>query len=220
MLAGMAYLCEGCGERVVRVLYRADGPWAGRSVCRECGSGNKKMTRLSWLVAFRFRVAEVVPPEDPITAPIVRLMMAVDDVRRSQILLVEADEGMHAGQAARRTRAFGDWLYSLKLLFSHVHEAGLALRNLDSDAPGRLEEILAGNREVLKALEALRLFFSSADYKMSLIAKVRNVIGSHYDRREVAALAKAELSGDTLLESTAASGAVLPAWRIPSYTPS
>ena len=66
------------------------------------------MTRLSWLVAFRWRGADVLPPGDRITVPVLRLMMAVDDVRRAQIQLVEADERMHAGPAAEKYGALGD----------------------------------------------------------------------------------------------------------------
>jgi hypothetical protein len=46
---------------------------------------------------------------------------------------------------------------------------------------------------------------SSPDYKTSLIARVRNTIGSHYDDDAIASLVKAEVTDDTLLESTAAS---------------
>ncbi len=193
MLLTVANTCDGCGEQAMRLQFRGDGPWAGRWICRDCGTGKKKMTRLSWVVAFRFRLAAVLPPDDPITAPVLRLMMAVDDVRRAQVYLIEADERM------------GDWLYFLRLLFSHVHEAGVALRNLDTDVPKRLDAVLAGNREALRSLRALRGFFSSGGYKDSLVAKVRNIIGSHYDPGQVAALVKAELTTDTLLESTAAS---------------
>jgi len=205
MLMGMAHICDGCGEQVTQLHYRAHGAWAGRWICRDCGTGKKKMTRLSWVVAFRFRLAAILPPDDPITAPVLRLMMAVDDVRRAQIHLVEADERMDVTSGVEKHRALGDWLYFLRLLFSHVHEAGIALRNLDTDAPKRLDEIVVGNREALKSLKTLRRFFSSRDYKDSLVARVRRVIGAHYDPAQVAMLVKAEVTPDTLLESTAAS---------------
>lgn len=201
----MAHTCDGCGEQAMRLQYRTDGPWAGRWICRDCGTGKKKMTHLSWIVAFRFRVAPVLPPDDSMTAPVLRLMIAVDDVRRAQIHLVEADDRMDVGSRIEKYRALGDWLYSLRLLFSHVHEAGVALRNLDTAAPKQLDTILAGNREALRSLRALRRFFSSGDYKDSLIARVRNIIGSHYDPDEVVALVQAEVTPDTVLESTAAS---------------
>ncbi len=207
MLAPMANVCDGCGERT-RVLRRwADGPRAGRWLCLDCGCGRKKMTRLSWLVAFRLRVADLLPPGDPTTAPTLRLMIAVDDVRRVQIQLVEADERL--GDPAQSHRALGDFLYFVRLLFSHLHEAGHALCQLDAAARGedgenRVNALLAGNREATAALKGLRKFFSARDYRDSLICRVRNVIGSHYDQPAVAALLAAS-DADTMLDLTAAS---------------
>src|SRR5262249_45666043 len=82
--------------------------WGGCS-CLGGGGGGACRARLSRLVAFRFRVAEVLPPGDPTTASAVRLMMAVDDVRRAQILLVDAMERLE--EPAERHRAGGDFLY-------------------------------------------------------------------------------------------------------------
>jgi hypothetical protein len=93
------------------------------------------MTRLSWLVAFKFRLAQVLPPSDNATAPLLRPMMAVDDVRRAQIKLTEDSERLD-GTGADKYTAPGDWLYTLRLLISHLHEGRRALLGLDSVAPG------------------------------------------------------------------------------------
>jgi len=204
----MANICDGCGERATRLTYPTAGPAAGRWFCRDCGSGRKKMTRLAWLVAFRFRVVEVLPPRDPMTAPVLRLMMAVDDVRRAQIQLVEASERLDV--PAEKHRALGDFLYFTRLLFSHLHEGGHALRKLDGWAArgqhgeNRINVLFAGNRQAMAALRKVRKFFGARGYRDSLISRVRNVIGSHYDERAVAALV-ADVNASTLLESTAAS---------------
>jgi hypothetical protein len=203
----MANTCDACGERSMRLVYPAEGPEAGRWFCRDCASGRKKWTRLSRLVAFRFRVWKVLTPGDPTTAPALRLMMAVDDVRRAQIYLVEAIERDDPGQ---RHRAPGDFLYSLRLLFSHLHEAGHALRQLDGAARGadgknRIEALLKGEdyREGRAALTELRKFFSAQGYWASLIPRVRNAIGSHYDERVVAELLAAA-DADATADATAA----------------
>src|SRR5438132_538122 len=112
----MANTCDACCERSTRLTYPAGGLWAGRWFCRDCASGRKKITRLSSLVAFRFRLAEVLPPGDPMTAPAVRLMMAVDDVRRAQIHMVEAMDRLD--DPAQSHRALGDFLYFVRLLLS------------------------------------------------------------------------------------------------------
>lgn len=209
MLVGMANVCDGCGERATRLTYPTAGPAAGRWFCRDCGAGRKKMTRLSWFVAFRFRAAAVLPPGDPTTVPALRLMMAVDDVRRAQIQFVEAGERL--GDPAEMHRALGDFLYSVRLLFSHLHEAGHALRQLDGwaardeNGENRVNALLAGNREAMAALRKVRKFFSARAYGDSIIRRVRNVIGSHYAEGAVAALVEEEFTDDALLESQAAS---------------
>jgi hypothetical protein len=136
-------------------------------------------------------------------------MMAVDDVRRAQIQLIEADERIRAALEPEKSRALGDWLYFLRLLFSHVHESGHALRQLDgvargADGQNRINTILAANREAMRALTKLRKFFSARDYYNSVIPRIRNSIGSHYDQRVVSALVRAELTDETLLDSTVA----------------
>jgi hypothetical protein len=210
MLSGVENACHGCGERATRMTYPTSGPAAGRWLCRDCASGRKKMTRLSRLVAFRFRVAEVLPPDDPTIGPALWLMMAVDDVRRAQIHFVEAIE--RVDEPGEKHRARGDFLYSLRLLFSHLHEAGHALRRLDGWAArgaggkNRVDDLLGDeeHREGMSALKELRRFFSAQGYWASLIPRVRNAIGSHYDERVVAELLAAA-GADATADATAAS---------------
>jgi hypothetical protein len=80
-------------------------------------------------------------------------------VRRTQINFVEASERLD--DSAEAHRALGDFLYSMRLLFSHLHEAGHALCELDRvarDANGlnRVSALLAGNREAMAALTKIR----------------------------------------------------------------
>ena len=142
MLMRMANICDGCGERATVTRYWPDGLLAGRTLCRDCVSGRKKMTRLSSLVAFKFKLAQVLPPDDKATAPLLRLMMAVDDVRRASIRLIEATERL-GGIGIDKYLALGDWLYAMRLLFTHIHEARHALTNLDTHAPQRADSLLA-----------------------------------------------------------------------------
>ncbi|SRR6266849_5934276 len=88
----MTQVCDACGERATRSRFWADGPLATRTICQECLRDHTRWTRLSPLVTFRFKVAQVLPPGDPITVPVLRLLMAVDDLRRVKIQLIEAHE--------------------------------------------------------------------------------------------------------------------------------
>src|SRR5712692_5450060 len=209
----MANVCDGCGERATVTRYWPDGLLAGRTLCRDCVSGRKKLTRLSSLVAFKFKLAQVLPPDDKATAPLLRLMMAVDDVRRAYIKLIEASERL-GGIGADKYLALSDWLYAMRLLFTHIHEARHALTNLDTHAPQRADSLLAdrpddsppvNRREARRSLKALRKFFCSTEYKNSLIARVRNTIGAHYHADEITKLIKDNVTDEDLLESTAAS---------------
>src|SRR5437899_319089 len=145
--------CSGCGEKALVTRYWADGVFAGRTLCQTCQSDHKNMTRLSLFVAFKFRVAQVLPTGDSATAPLLRLMMAVDDVRRAQVKLIEDSERL-GGSGADRYIALGDWLYTLRLLISHLHEARRALLGLDTSAPGRADSLLAGRDDALRSLKA------------------------------------------------------------------
>jgi hypothetical protein len=128
--------------------------------------------------------------------------MAVDDVRRAQIRLVEATERLDMVPVAEKYLVLGDYLYSMRHLLSHVHEAGKAFRSLDSKAKKRVDEALAGNGKAVAALKALRVFFNAENYPKSFIAQVRNAIGSHYDNDDVEALIQTQVMDDSLLEST------------------
>lgn len=200
----MAQMCQGCGEKVPRWTYTTDGPWAGKVICRQCRRRRTNLKRLSWAVTLRFRVAQVLPPNDPMTVPVLRLLMAVDDIRRAQLRLIEAHERIDVAPAEEKYLAFGDFLYAMRHLFSHLHEAGIAVRRLDTTAKKRVDAALAGNNEALASLRALREFFNASDYDKSLIARVRNTVGSHYNDAAVTELVQAEVAGDTLLEAMVA----------------
>src|SRR5205809_867064 len=71
---GMAQTCDGCGEKVTRWSYAADGRWAGKLVCRECGRRGMGLKRLSWAATFKVKLAQVLPPDDPKAVPVLRLL--------------------------------------------------------------------------------------------------------------------------------------------------
>jgi hypothetical protein len=175
-----------------------------KTVCPDCLRDPQRWTRLSSLVTFQFKVAKVLPPDDPITVPVLRLLMAVDDLRRAQIQLVEAHDRLDLAPAVEKYRAIGDLLYGIRLLLSHLHEGGTALKTLDIEAKKRVDQLLKGNAAAMASLKAARAFFNARDYKKSFVSQVRNVIGFHYRDEDVRALVNAEIKQDTLLESTAA----------------
>jgi hypothetical protein len=156
-------VCDGCGERSGRSTYIVEGALAGRWLCGDCNARRAGLKRLSLAVQYRFKVAKLLPPEDPMTVPLLRLMMAVDDVRRAQIDFIETNVRLGRAPKLEKYLFLGDLLYAVRRLCSHVHEAGAALRSLDTLAKKRVDEALANKAEVLAALRDLRMFFNAAD---------------------------------------------------------
>lgn len=200
----MAQVCDACGEQVTRSRYWTAGPLAMKTLCQDCLRGRGRWKKLSWVVSFRFKIAKVLPKDDPLTVPMLRLLMAVDDVRRAQVQLIEAHERLDGIPAAEKYRAVGDFLYALRLLFSHLHEAARAMRALDGAAKDRVDGLLRGNQEALSALQAIRTTFNDKDYRESLVARLRNGIGFHYRDDVIRDIVDTQFTEESLLESTAA----------------
>ena len=200
----MPELCEGCGERPLRWSYSNTGRLAGRWLCHRCKRRGQGLKRLAAVVTFRFRIAEVLPADDPMTVPVLRLLMAIDDVRRAQIYLLEAQERLIALPPAAKYLAAGDFLYSLRLLFSHLDEGGTAIKHLDTKAKKRVDALLRDKPEAQLALGKVRAFFQSPDYDNSLVSRIRDTVGAHYKDSEVSGLVAAEVKDGALLESVVA----------------
>jgi len=199
----MPQVCDACGAAATRSRYRVAGPLAERTICQDCERDRARWTRISWLVTFRFKVAQVLSLDDPITVPVLRLLMAVDDVRRAQVQLIEAHERLGGPPTAEKYRAVGDFLYSLRLLFSHLHEAARAMRALDTAGAVRVDDMLHGNAEAVEALQAIRTEFNDHAYRESLVARLRNGIGFHYRDETIRQLVTG-FDEESILESTAA----------------
>ena len=130
--------------------------------------------------------------------------MAVDDVRRAQVNLIEAHERLGGPASAEKYRAVGDFLYHFRLLYSHLHEAARALRSLDTAGAARIDALLEDNKVARDALQALRVEFNDEEYRRSLVARLRNGIGFHYRSEVIREQVVAELDEESILESTAA----------------
>jgi transcriptional regulator with XRE-family HTH domain len=136
----------------------------------------------------RFDPARVFPPAAKPTTPLLRLMIAADDVRCARNLYVDAEQRLWAAQGIQRQLISGEKWYALRLLFSHVNEAGDALRTLTSTIGAQaVERYLAGQPDGLTAFRSLRAAFEvdKAERQKSFIWKLRNWIGFHNNGSEV-----------------------------------
>jgi hypothetical protein len=124
-------------------------------------------------------------------------MIATDDLRRAQLHLIESHERLiQEPPESEKWLRLGDWVYALRRLCSHLHEAGSALKSLDTAAAARVDKLLAGDTEMIASLQALREFFNSSTYKDSFVARVRNSIGFHYQHNEVQTLAERQVAAE------------------------
>lgn len=138
-------------------------------------------------ILVRFELAKLFPPGNALTTPLLRLMLATDDVRFASRLVIETGQRLPSVlEGIQGLILTGEFWYSLRLLCSHLNEAGDALRRLDNTVGrARVDGLLKGKPEAIEALKQLRAVFESDERKESFIYKVRNWIGFHYQGQEV-----------------------------------
>jgi hypothetical protein len=134
------------------------------------------------VVVSKFDPARVFPPDDPLTVPLLRLMLATDDVRHASVLFVMADHQVKGTTGVQQVLHGGQMWYLFRLLCSHLREGGNALTTLtNSVAERRLMDLLKGRDQAVAALGRLRPAFGPDAF----ITKVRDSIGSHYQQADV-----------------------------------
>ena len=89
------------------------------------------------VVVGRFDPARVFPPDDPLSLPLLRLMLATDDVRHASMLFVMADHQVRQTIGVQQALHAGQMWYLFRLLCSHLYEGGNALRTLLRGVPER-----------------------------------------------------------------------------------
>ena len=93
-----------------------------------------------------FDPARVFPPDDPLTVPVLRLMLATDDVRHASTLFVIADHQVNRTQSVQQTLYAGQMWYLFRQLGSHLYE-------------GSSMSVVAGARNHLPANNPLAFTF-------------------------------------------------------------
>lgn len=136
----------------------------------------------------RFDPPRVFPSTDDLTTPLLRLMIAADDVRFARNLYVDAAQRLAAARGVQSQLLSGEHWYALRLLFSHLNEGGDALRTLTGTIGAReVERHLEGQAAALTAFRSLRAVFEvdKTERMQSFIWKLRNWIGFHNDGSEL-----------------------------------
>lgn len=147
----------------------------------------------------RFDVQKVFAAEDPLTIPLLRLMMAVNDVGHLQRLIVVAQRRAKSLIGTPYEIANGEIGHLFRVLCGHLYEAGIAFRMLEDAAPGRLDTLVAPDPKMKVDLAEVRQAYDAKDragLKYSFLYPVRQYVGFHYkDEQLRTALSKYGPSG-------------------------
>lgn len=138
----------------------------------------------------RFDPARAFPPDEKLTYPLIRLMLATDDARCARLLFVMADQQVRETTGAEQALHGGRMWYLFRLLCSHLSEAGNALDTLLGSVPRqRLNALLRGRPVAADALARLRSALGEGTY----VRKVRDSVGAHYRQADIARVYEADL---------------------------
>jgi hypothetical protein len=134
--------------------------------------------------AFRmtFRLANVLSADQPLSVPLLRLMMASNDVRHIQKLMLAKGEGVGDGNDFETMVLNGEVLHFHRLLCGHLYEAGTAFREIDREHPHIANSAVAGT-EYEATLRRLREAFAQhppGAFHHSFLKAVRDKFGFHY----------------------------------------
>lgn len=138
----------------------------------------------------RFDPTRVFPPDDELTVPLLRLMLATDDARYASVLFVMADQRVRGTANAEAALHAGQMWYLFRLLCLHLNEGGNAVETLLSRISSpRLEALLRGRPAAFETLARLRSRLGKGTY----IRKVRDHAGAHYKHEEIKRVYEADL---------------------------
>jgi hypothetical protein len=138
---------------------------------------------------FYFHLAKAFPPDDPLSVPLLRLMMAANDVRHIQKLLLLADARTDHASTFDREILNGELLHLHRLLCGHLYEAGSAFRAIDAPHP-ELANAAVHDTENIESLQRLRAAYASdppGAFHHTFLYGVRNQFGFHYKPEDIQA---------------------------------
>lgn len=136
-----------------------------------------------------FRLAEVFPPNNPLSVPLLRLMMAANDVRHIQKLLLSTGEQIEHVNDFDKAVLNGEMLHFHRLLCGHLYEAGNAFRAIDTADPELATAAVRGT-EYENSLQRLREAYASdppGAFHHSFLKEVRDQFGFHYKAEKIEA---------------------------------
>lgn len=135
----------------------------------------------------KFDLRLLFPRREQFSIPLVRLMIATDDARHLQRLLIMATERVVDASEIERAILNGELGHLFRLMCGHLWEAAKAFNDLDRRCRGLLDSAMTDDR-AREALARVRAAYSarqSGKGKRSFIDVVRNFVGFHYNEQKL-----------------------------------
>jgi hypothetical protein len=136
----------------------------------------------------KFQIDKIFPLDEPQSVPLLRLMMASNDVRHLQKLLLSANERAKTASDIERSILNGEISHLLKLLCGHLYEAGNAFRNFEGKCAGLLDAATAKDEDRKADLIYLRQVYAKTTagaFHYNFLKPIRDYFGFHYKERQL-----------------------------------
>jgi hypothetical protein len=115
-------------------------------------------------------------------------MLANDDVRHLQKLLLSANARVKEANEIERSILNGEILHLFKLLSGHLYEAGNAFCNLEQMRSGLLDSAIGNDRERQAELNYLREVYTARTkdaFHYAFLKPIRDYVGFHYKEKHL-----------------------------------
>ncbi len=147
------------------------------------------LKRRAEAMRIRFELSKVFSQANPLSVPILRLMMATDDARHLQKLLIIAGEDIDQANEVETGILNGEMAHLFRMLCGHLYEAGIAFRAVDQVRPDLVQATVAGDEEGKTALDCVREAYAVAPggeaFHYSFLKPVRDEVGFHYKQESL-----------------------------------
>jgi transcriptional regulator with XRE-family HTH domain len=139
--------------------------------------------RLVAVKRLTFDAARAFPLSESYTVPVIGLMMATDDARHLQKLLIIGREKSDEAPDAERAIVNGELGHLFRLLCGHLHEAKEAFLSLERKNPQLLDGVVKEDPDGVAALRSIRKIYAEKPTakRKPFMAAVRNFVAFHYN---------------------------------------
>lgn len=164
------------------------GGLAGLVFCRltkafEALQVNDQPERTAKAIRLRFKLRQILPQDDSLSVPLLRLMMAADDARHLEKSWIKDVEDMDEANDVEAAILRGEMTHLFRMLCGHLYEAGIAFRAVDQVQPDLLQAAVASDEEGKAALDYVRKAYavdSEEALHFSFLKPIRDEVGFHY----------------------------------------